>query len=61
MEKIIKSFNGKLKHEIKSTGTFCYCSWERLKPLLDSAVMLKDGEQITGLIIDEDGISVRVE
>lgn len=45
----------------KLSGLGSHVSWERLKPHLEAAVALKDGEKIVGITVEDSGIQVWME
>lgn len=58
--KHIVPFEGTKESEVDSTGTFMFFSYLSIKKLLEPAVDLDEDEKITGLVINEDGIKVRI-
>ena len=60
MSRLVKTLSSKTTEQIDSGGTTNYISWERMKPYLEIAVRLKDHEQIDGVIVEEDGLKVRI-
>jgi hypothetical protein len=61
MSKIIISFDGKSKAEVDAGGTFTFIGFERLRRLLIKDAGISDSEIISGLVIDEGGINIRVD
>lgn len=50
-----------LKQNFSSTGLSSCASWERLLPYIEQAIGKKPNEEVTGLIVDKDGIRVQME
>lgn len=59
--KHIVPFEGKTKEDVESTGVFTFISYASLRKLLEPAVDIDEDEKITGLVISEDGIKVRID
>lgn len=59
-DKIIIPFDGKEKKDINTGGIFANIGYERLRRLL-SKEEISDNEVITGLIIDDGGIKMRID
>jgi hypothetical protein len=61
--KLIIPFEGRSKAAIESGGLTTYIGWSRFKKFLESSpeIGLSDNETITGLVIDNDGINIRLE
>lgn len=58
--KHIVPFEDKKESEVNTTGTFMFFSYLSIKKLLEPAVDLDEDEKITGLVINDDGIKVRI-
>jgi hypothetical protein len=61
MEKLIVPFEGKKEAEIDTGGVFSFISYERLKKLLEKDCGCSPNEKITGLIITDNGIRIRID
>lgn len=59
--KLIIPFDGKSKAEVDTGGVFSFIGFERLRRLLKTDAGLSDTEAITGLVIDEGGINIRID
>lgn len=65
-DKIFKSLdenltNEEFQKEYGGSGVTSFVSWERLKGYINHAVGKKIGEEVVGLIIDKNGITVKFE
>ena len=61
MSKIVKSFTPeKTVHQIETSGNTQFISWQSLKEYIKIAAMLRPNEQMDGIVVDEDGIKVRI-
>ena len=62
MSKIVKSFKSNLTdYEIQHVGVICFCSWNRMKEYLNQACTIKPDEEIVGIIVDENGINIKIK
>jgi len=52
---------GHTEAELKTGGTKSFVSWDRILPDIKHKIMLKGTEEIVGLEVDEDGITVTIE
>lgn len=58
---IIIAFDGKSKKAVDNGGVFICISYERLRWLLANDEFVHKDEAITGLIINESGIKIRLD
>lgn len=49
------SYNGE---RVETSCIITFCSWDRLKKNIEDACGLKDHEEITGLVVNEDGVKI---
>lgn len=56
--KIIVPVNGHTKQELDGAATKSFVSWNRLMPQLKQAVTMKGNEEIVGLEVADDGVTV---
>lgn len=61
MDKLIIAFDGKNQSEVDGGGIFSFIGFERLRKLLETDCGCGKSEKITGLVIRNDGISIRLE
>lgn len=59
--KHIVPFDGKTEAEVNETGTFTSISYESIRKLLAPVVALDEDEKITGLVITQHGIKIRID
>jgi hypothetical protein len=53
--------NGHTQAEMLGTITKSFVSWNRLMPFIKNAVVVKGNEEVIGLEISENGISVIID
>lgn len=59
---IVKTFSKtKTEQDILSGGITSFVTWEQLKPYLAAAVRIRHNEKVAGIVIEKDGITVRIE
>lgn len=47
--------------EVDTTGVFTSLSWHYIKELLTEECKIKSGERITGFVLTENGIQIRID
>lgn len=60
MAKITIPLDGKPYEEIEKSGVKMFIGWDRLRPHIETAIMLRPGEIIDGYSVDENGIKVSI-
>ena len=54
-------FDGMTEAEVNSTGEFTFIGFGTIRKLLGPAVDLDEDEKITGFVIYEEGIKIRID
>lgn len=58
---ILVPVNGHTEKELKGTAVKSWVSWSRLLPEIKHLIMQKGNEDIVGLEVDENGVSVSID
>jgi len=56
--KILVPVNGHTEAELKGTNVKSFVSWDRLMPDIKHKIMAKGNEEVVGLEVADDGITV---
>lgn len=58
---IVKSLSNKTVSEVKEAALTNFISWERLRPYLEEAIGKRHYENVIGIEVDVEGITVKIE
>lgn len=61
MDKQIIPFDSRKESEVDAIPLTTFIGWERLRRALDHSIALEDNEKIAGLIIEKNGITIKLE